>query len=77
MKNPDGSLSISKLLLITSFGIVFVKVLAAGVTVGGLAMGAIDGGVIAAVLTPAVALYGARRHQQGANVNDPCNKVAK
>lgn len=55
--NPDALLSI----VVVTMGVVLLKLLLAGIVVGKLAFGELDASVVAAVLTPTLGAYVARR----------------
>lgn len=61
IKDSSGNKSLTATLAVIGFGVVMLKVLLSGATVGSVAFGTIDSLSIAAVLGPVLGTYTARR----------------
>lgn len=60
-KDTSGNKSLSATVAVIAFAVVMIKVLLSGVTVGAISFGEIDSLTVAAILTPTLGTYTARR----------------
>lgn len=67
IKNTDGKPDAVLTMTLIGFMVVILKVLLAGAAIGAFNAGAIDSGVIAAILTPTLGAYVARRYTDKAD----------
>ena len=62
IKKSDGTPDASLTIAMVTMAVVLIKVLLAGAAIGPFSFGSIDAGVIAALLTPTLGAYVARRY---------------
>lgn len=65
--NPDSMLTLG----VISLGVVLVKFFLSEMTIGPLVFGQLDGMVVAAILTPTLGAYVARRYTDANKKDDP------
>lgn len=73
MKNTSGSEDAMLTLSVVTLGIVLLKFLVSEMSIGSLVFGQLDAGVIAALLTPTLGAYVARRHSDRMQSKDTNN----
>ncbi len=69
LKNTDGKPDAVLTFSAVSLAVILVKFIFSEITIGPLAMGNLDAGVIAAILTPCLGSYCARRYTDKLNPN--------